>query len=192
MAQTVPTHAVIGITVAQAIVTFNVIQVENETVWLYALVAGMLGAIAPDMIMVPQYVWDKFVKKIQPMTEEGPVTMFLKEVTHSIYTWPVVGLLWSLYFPDGETRVLGSIFFFCALLAGVVPDIFTHTEERYLKTDPTFLFPLSKLFRIRLRSRNQKFEYRKAHGDLSMKEWEKSLNFWTSVIFFVLFLVNLI
>ncbi|KKS86218.1 MAG: hypothetical protein UV60_C0002G0023 [Parcubacteria group bacterium GW2011_GWA2_43_11] len=192
MAQTFPTHAVVGVTLTQAMVTFHVVQVENETVWLYALVAGMLGAIAPDMVMVPEFFWDKYVKKIQPMTQEGPITMFLKEVSHSLFTWLIAGLLWSMFFPAGEMKVFGFVFLICALFAGVVPDIYTHTDPRFLKTDPTFIYPISHITRKRLRYKNPKREYRKAHGDLSMKEWEKSLNFWTSVVFFVLFLVNLI
>ena len=192
MAQTFPTHAVLGVTVAQAMLTTGIVQIHGPLEFVLALSAGVFGGGAPDTVMLPEYYWDKYVKRIQPMTEEGPVTMFLKEVTHSVFTWAVAIFLWSMFFPAGEMRNLGLVFLFCALFAGVVPDVFTHTEERFRKTDPTFLYPISHIVGIRIRCHKPEWEYRKAHGDRSKKEWEKSLNFWVSVIFLVLFLMYFI
>jgi hypothetical protein len=184
--QTLPTHALLGATVAQAMLTTGMVTSQSQSTWVFVIIIGILGGIAPDMVMVPIFVWDKFVRKIQPMTDQGPVTMFLKEVTHSVFTWSVAGFLWSIFFPAGEIKVLGFVFVLCALFAGVIPDIYTHTEERFLETDPTFIFPVSRLIGKRLRSRKPAWEYRKAHGDLGMKEWEKVFNF--IVVFFLIIL----
>ena len=139
--------------------------------------------------MVPEFFWDKYVKKIQPMTQEGPVIMFFKEVSHSIFLWVVAYWLWALFYPTGVVQNFGIVFLLCGFFAGVIPDIFTHTEERFLETDPTFIFPFSHLFGFRLRWHKPEWEYRKAHGDLSMKEWEINFNNWVFMSFLALLVV---
>lgn len=172
MAHMFPTHALLGLSVAQALAMSGVAQVESSHPVLLLYTAGMLGCMVPD---VPEYFWEKYIKKTKPMAQEGPVIMFFKEVTNSYLCWGVVYLLWILLYPEGDVQKFGHVLIFSAMFAGVTLNFHTHSEERFLKTDPTFIYPLSLVTTKRLRSDKQEWEYRKGDGDLGMKDCENNL-----------------
>jgi len=179
--QTFPTHVVAGAWISEIILvgspqTFTVTEVT------LLLGAGITGAIAPDLVMVPMFLMDK-IRGRQPMTEQGPATMALKELSHSLFVWLPAMFLVVLLFPRGIIGQLGFMFTLAGLFGGVLPDIPTHSEERFKDTDCTFLYPLNSFckhtFGIdRIRWPNDDWEYRYDHGILwPLKPFELWINF---------------
>lgn len=181
------THALGGLAIAQTAITLELVEM-GETGTVHPFFAGALfllfgfaGAVAPDVVMVPMFIWDK-VKGRQPMTNEGPITYVLKELSHSLPLWIALFLFAWLTLPEGVLRDLSLVFVVCGLFAGVLPDIPTHSEERFRRTDCTFLYPLNDVFKklfgfSALRWPNEKWEYRFDHGVLwPLKPWELRIN----------------
>lgn len=179
--QTFPTHVVAGVWISEMILVYSP---ETFTITEGALLvgAGIAGAIAPDLVMVPMFLMDK-VRGKQPMTKQGPDIMALKELSHSIPVWLLAMLLVIIIFPHGILAQLGFVFTLSGLFGGVLPDIPTHSEERFKETDCTFLYPANSFFKHtlgidRIRWPNENWEYRYDHGILwPLKPFELWFNF---------------
>jgi hypothetical protein len=177
--QTFPSHALMGVLVAEVSMTTDLIEgYSRVAVWLVCF----LGAIAPDMVMVPMFLRDKLQGR-QPMTSTGPIMMAIKEISHSIPVWLLL-LMIALYFVNNSApRDMFMLFITAGLVGGVIPDIPTHSEERFRETDCTFLYPFGPLTRVligteTLRWKSNRWEYRIDHGVLwPLKTWEKYFNY---------------
>ena len=176
--QTFPSHALMGVLVAEVSMTTSLVEGYSRlVVWSVCF----MGAIAPDMVMVPMFLRDK-IQGRQPMTKQGALMMALKEISHSIPVW--LGLLGVAicFMHDGVLRDMSALFLVAGIFGGVIPDIPTHSEERFRETDCTFLWPLGPLAKVlvgtdTLRWKSDRWEYRVEHGVLwPLKPWEKYFN----------------
>lgn len=191
MAQTFPTHVVAGAWIAEMVLLSSPISfTQTESVLIMG--AGIVGAVAPDLVMVPMFVMDK-IRGRQPMTEQGPVIMALKELSHSIPIWSMM-LFVTLFIPRSIYSQVMSMFMVSGLLGGILPDIPTHSEEKYKDTDCTFLYPFNGFFKWmrgvdRIRWPNDTWEYRYGHGVL----WPlKPFELWINVILIITGLLGVI
>lgn len=177
--QTFPSHALMGVLVAEVSMTSGLTgSYGRAVVWSVCF----LGAIAPDMVMVPMFLRDKLQGR-QPMTKQGPLMMVLKEISHSIPVWlALLGVTISMM-NEGAVRDISILFLIAGIVGGVIPDIPTHSEERFRETDCTFLYPLGPLTKAfigtdTLRWKSDRWEYRIGHGVLwPLKSWEKYFNY---------------
>jgi hypothetical protein len=163
------------------------------------LVGSILGSVLPDLVMVPQYLYDKYIRRIQPMTQQCLITIYAKEISHSLVIWFSMMYIYAEHESNGE--YLMYVLSWSALIAGVIPDIFTHVAEEFEETDTSYLWPLGWLLgygtiRSAVIYLGLGREYRKAHGDLSKKPWEELVSSFLNMFFVVsslmLFLVVMI
>jgi len=189
--QTFPSHALLGVLVGEIAVTAGMTaEYHPSVIWFVAF----LGAIAPDMVMVPMFVRDKLEGR-QPMTMQGPITMMLKEMSHSIPLW--VGLLiGAFWISDPMFRDFAVLFLVAGIFGGVLPDVPTHAEERFRETDCSFLYPFGGIAKMlfgidAIRWPSDKWEYRIDHGVLwPLKDWERDFNYIVGAL--ILFLLLLL
>ncbi len=149
-----------------------------------------LGAIAPDMVMVPMFLRDKLQGR-QPMTQQGRLIMATKEISHSLPVWLSL-LCIASWMKGGMLQDVLILFLTAGILGGILPDIPTHSEERYRDTDCTFLYPLGPMAKIilgtdTLRWMSAKWEYRIDFGILwPLKPWEQWFNIGVATIILTL------
>jgi hypothetical protein len=189
--QTFPSHAIMGIVVAEVCIATGLMDNYGRlVVWSICF----LGAITPDMVMVPMFLRDKLQGR-HPMTKQGPLMMTLKEISHSIPVWLILfGITISLMH-EGVVRNMSTLFLIAGIVGGVIPDIPTHSKEQFRETDCTFLYPFGALTKTligidTLRWKSDRWEYRFDHGVLwPLKEWEKRFNIGaaTAIIILIFF-----
>jgi hypothetical protein len=128
--------------------------------------ACAVGAMIPDLVMVPQYLID-VANGRKPMTAQSMRFIMMKELSHSIPLWTVATLgtfmatwLWPSH--------LASIVWASAIggLSHLPIDVLTHTSPRFAKDDLGMLWP----FKTRIRING--WDYRKDYGDLTPKPFE--------------------
>lgn len=189
--QTFPSHALMGVLVAEVSITTGFSEGYD---WLAVWSVCFLGAIAPDMVMVPMFLRDKLQGR-QPMTEQGILTMTLKEISHSIPVWSILlGIVIGLM-NEGVIRDMCILFLIAGIIGGVIPDIPTHSEERFRATDCTFLYPFGPLTKAligtdTLRWKSDRWEYRIDFGiPWPLKSWEKwfDIGITTMIILLIIF-----
>lgn len=178
------THAALGAAIASTVVAANLADQPAaadwlpESVWVAGIyLVAIAGAVTPDVPMFVKFLWDKW-RGVQLFMEQGPLLMVLKEGSHSLplwllaWVWAVSGLVVSHQTPLYPAFLVSALFVASGILAGVLPDIPTHSEERFRDTDCTFLWPLPGS----LRWPNEKWEYRYDHGVVTqVKPFELTL-----------------
>jgi len=189
MAQPI-THIVGGALVAQTAITHAYVSYDNTFTGILILYAlGIIGAFAPDSVMVPEFLTDKLRGK-QAMTDQGEWVLEVTDLSHSLPIWLGVSFVcWFYWFSLPENTYVSMTFLavYSALMVGVFPDVPTHSEKRFEVTDCTFLYPYNELCNrlfgfSKIRWPHEKWEYRFNHGVIwplnfrSLKPWEVHLN----------------
>jgi membrane-bound metal-dependent hydrolase YbcI (DUF457 family) len=130
-------------------------------------IACVAGSILPDVVMIPQFLWDK-VNGRQPLKTQSSFLMSLKEIAHSLPIWSILTIV-------GATILSTYDILFAIGVGGLLHvfiDIITHgtgpKENRpYWDTDVKFMWPT----RTDLRPLGL-WEYRYGHGVLAPKPFE--------------------
>ena len=137
------------------------------------------GAMAPDLVMVPQYLIDVAAGR-KPMTVQSKRFILIKELSHSLPLWAITAAVCMLLAVQ-----LWPGFFTAILWAGAVGglshlpiDVLTHTSPRFAKEDLGMLWP----FKTRLQVGG--WDYRKDYGNLTPKPFEVFV-LVASLLFFV-------
>lgn len=166
--QTFPTHAVAGI------FTSSVFLQNNPTIQggdaILVIVAGIIGAIIPDLVMAPLFLYDKLTGR-PPMSKQGNVVIFLKEFSHSILLWMILLNNFQEYL---QYRDVFTVFAFGGL-SHLATDLLTHAKKD-VGADQSFTFPFNYLgFKVRWPF--ESWDYRYGTGILwPLKPWEMGVN----------------
>lgn len=122
----------------------------------------IIGSIAPDIILAPPFILDKWRGR-QALTEQSGRLLQAKEVINSLplsllfvgFAFMFAGPVWLVAFLTGYTTHL-------------IVDVLTHAGRQYADTDPSFAWPL----RVKLGQRFGIGEYRYDFGVLKPKPAE--------------------
>ena len=161
------THAVLGAALGAALFPDNSFFQGSFAV----------GAMIPDLVMVPQYLIDVAVGR-KPMTAQSRRFIMMKELSHSIPLWTIATLgmfittwLWPSFLASSVWAItIGG-------LSHLPVDILTHTSPGFAKDDLGMLWP----FKTRLRING--WDYRKDYGDLTPKTFEAIIDILAILIF---------
>lgn len=138
--------------------------------------ACMVGAVAPDLILVPKFILDKLAGK-QPFEEQSDSLLLAKEITNSI---PMFSLVFAFLFLIeichswlvlffSEWILLGASWSFAFILNYLIHlciDLPTHCGKEYKDTDPSFFWPFKVELDLGI------WEYRYGPGVLKPKPFE--------------------
>jgi hypothetical protein len=138
--------------------------------------AFIAGSIAPDLVMVPTYVLDKLAGR-QPMTDQGKMTIVLKEISHSLF------ISIALIFLLKKGSPLNA--FGWAMWLHIVIDGLTHCD--YGAADQTCMWPFHHRF-SKLGSVIGIWDYRYGPGILKPKPFELGVDvtclaLWLVILF---------
>lgn len=100
--------------------------------------ACAVASVLPDLVMVPKFVMDK-CRGRPPLEYQSPMLMALKQCSHSLVLWMLVGIVAMLV-----QDPLGSIVLAFSIggVSHVVIDILTHKDQKYRQHEATYLWPL--------------------------------------------------
>ncbi|MFH1523288.1 MAG: hypothetical protein ABIE43_05765 [Patescibacteria group bacterium] len=133
-------------------------------------ISFLIGSVAPDIIFIPKLLLDK-IKNKKPFVDQSKMFSLLCEIASSLPLWVLL------------TRILSYNFtLFILFLAGsthLLIDILTHSEKKYKKTDPSYIWPIYPyLTNYKL---NGAWEYRYDYGVLVPKPLESIIFFTTAM-----------
>lgn len=126
-------------------------------------IASAVGSIAPDVMLVPKYFYDK-VRGHQPFAHLSKGTVLFIEVLNSMPLWLGLGVISSLFMPSWAQSAHAC--FFVNVMLHLFIDRLTHSGKEFEETDPGGLWPLPMKLDIGI------WEYRYAHGTLKPKPFE--------------------
>jgi hypothetical protein len=124
-----------------------------------------IGAIAPDVILVPKFIFDKLSGK-QVLAKQSKRLLVAKEIVNSIPLFLMLYLGWFLLAKITAWYELLTMSFLFNYLVHLFIDAFTHGDKKYYDSDPTFLWPWKKRLAI------ASWEYRYDFGVLRPKPFE--------------------
>ncbi len=136
-----------------------------------ATVAFMVGSVAPDLSMVPAFIWDKLHGR-QPLAVQTPMTMFLKNIGHHVGVWGIIAATASIV-PTSLAAVV--LAFGLGGLIHIFVDMPSHNNPKFADTDASYLWP----------AKNPRFgswDYRRGHGVLWPPKWPEGLVLIVSVL----------
>jgi membrane-bound metal-dependent hydrolase YbcI (DUF457 family) len=121
------------------------------------------GAIAPDLVMVPQFIFDKMSGR-EPLAKQSPILKILLGPSHSIPTWAGLAAIGFYFSPLLWAFAIGGLFCHIAI------DLFTHGDPRLNFQDPPYLWPLPNTIHI------GRWDYRIENGRLwPLKPFEQDV-----------------
>lgn len=129
-------------------------------------IASAAGAIAPDILLVPKFCYDKFRGR-QPFAHQSKGTVLFIQILNSIPLWLAVGMISSIIMSNWAQWA--HPYFFMNALIHLFIDQLTHSGKEFEKTDPGGLWPLPMRLNIGI------WEYRYAHGVLKLKPFELAI-----------------
>lgn len=146
-----------------------------------AIAALMVGSIAPDLSMVPAFMWDKLHGR-QPLAVQTAMTMFLKNIGHNV-------AIWGMAVAAG-TLMPASIFaiFLAFGLGGMIHillDMFSHNDPKFRETEAKYLWPITNEH-IGIGS----WDYRRGAGILWPPKWPEELVLIVSVLVTAFLVLN--
>lgn len=143
--------------------------------------AIITGSIAPDLVMVPSFALAK-LRGEQPMVNQGPMTILLKEISHSLpLTFLIIGALLGL---NVSGLFYGAIFAFTfGMMVHIIIDILTHGKSTPWDADQSCIWPFQKMTG-KLGTHFGIWDYRYGPGILRPKPFEAGVCiaciwFWT-------------
>lgn len=123
------------------------------------------GSIAPDIALIPLFVYDKIRHK-QALADQDQFTMIAKEISHSL---PITAILAVILSQSNDDFIKLLAIFFAGMALHIMIDSLTHCGERFRDTDQSCVWPIPGL---KLGAWVGLWEYRYDHGVLKPKPLE--------------------
>jgi len=101
--------------------------------------ACVVGAISPDLVMVPSYLLDKLQGRT-PLGHQSVWLLFAKNVSHHVFLWGAMILL------GYGTWWFASVLFACGIggMSHIMTDVLTHGDSRFNEYDCRYLWPIQR------------------------------------------------